>query len=62
MKLLQSVGAADGRQFPGGRNLVAAHAGELWNRWFEALLMDAEAEVPFEREGLVIDTFEPHRN
>ena len=62
VKLLQTVAALDVRQFPDGRNHVAAHAGELWNRWFEALLMDAEAEVPFEREGLVIDTFEPHRN
>jgi hypothetical protein len=58
VKLLQTVAAVDGRQFPGGRKLVAAHAGELWNRWFEALLTDAEAEATFEREDLGIGTFE----
>ena len=58
VKLLQTVAALDVRQFPDGRNHIAAHAGELWSRWFEALLTDAEAEATFEREGPGIGTFE----
>ena len=58
VKLLQTVATLDVREFPDGRNHIAAHAGECWNRWFEALLTDAEAEAAFEREGLGIGTFE----
>ncbi len=47
--ILQTVAALDGRQFPGGRNHAAAHTGELWSRWFEALLVDADAKVTFEQ-------------
>jgi hypothetical protein len=47
MKLMQTIAASDRRQFPGGRNHLAAHAGELWCRWFEALLTNANAEAMF---------------
>jgi hypothetical protein len=48
---MEAIAALDRRSFPGGHNDVAARAGELWCRWFEALLTDAEAEAIFEREG-----------
>jgi len=59
VELLQTVATLDVRQFPDGRNLVAAHAAERWNRWFAALLTNAEAEAMFEREGPAVGT-EPH--
>ncbi len=59
VELLQTVATLDVRQFPDGRNLVAAHAAERWNRWFAALRTNAEAEAMFEREGPAVGT-EPH--
>jgi hypothetical protein len=56
VKLLESIAAVDRRRSPAGRNHLAARAGELWCRWFEALLANAEAEAPFEREGTAIGT------
>jgi len=53
--ILQTVAAFDRRQFPGERNYAAAHAGELWSRWFEALLTDADAKVTFEQSP-ILDT------
>ena len=50
--ILQTVAALDGRQLLGGRNHTTAHAGELWSRWFEALLTDADAEATFERSPI----------
>jgi len=47
--ILQTVAAFDRRQSPGERNHAAAHAGELWSRWFEALLTDPDAKVTFEQ-------------
>ncbi len=58
VKLLQTIGALDGRAFPDGRNHVAAHAGEVWCCWFEALLTDAEAEVTFESADTAVDTID----
>ena len=51
IKLMEAIAALDRRSFPGGHNDVAARTGELWCRWFEALLTNAEAEAIFEREG-----------
>ncbi len=51
--ILQNVAAFDGRQFSGERNHAAAHAGELWSRWFEALLTDADAKVAFEQSPIL---------
>ena len=51
IKLMEAIAALDRRIFPGGHNDVAARTGELWCRWFEALLTNAEAEAIFEREG-----------
>jgi hypothetical protein len=51
VKLMEMIAAVDSRRFPAGRNHLAARAGELWCRWFEALFANAEAEAPFEREG-----------
>ncbi len=59
VELLQTVATLDVRQFPDGRNHVAAHVAERWNRWFAALLTNAEAEAMFEREGPAVGT-EPH--
>jgi hypothetical protein len=56
VKLMETIAALDRRQFPAGRNHLAARAGELWCRWFEALLANAEAEAPFERDGPAIGT------
>ena len=56
VKLMATIAALDRRQFPAGRNHLAARAGELWCRWFEALLANAEAEAPFERDGPAIGT------
>ncbi len=56
LKLMETIAALDRRRFPSGRNHLAARAGELWCRWFEALLANAEAEAPFEREGPAIGT------
>ncbi len=53
--ILQTVAALDGRQLPDGRNHAAAHAGEPWNHWFEALLTDADAKVTFEQSP-ILDT------
>ena len=46
--LLQTIAALDDRELADGRNDAAASAGEVWCRWFETLLTDAEAEVTFE--------------
>jgi hypothetical protein len=51
IKLMEAIAALDRRIFPAGHNDVAARTGELWCRWFEALLTNAEAEAIFEREG-----------
>jgi hypothetical protein len=56
VKLMETIAALDRREFPAGRNHLAARAGELWCRWFEALLANAEAEAPFERDGPAIGT------
>jgi hypothetical protein len=56
VKLMETIAALDRRRFPAGRNHLAARAAELWCRWFEALLVNAEAEAPFEREGPAIGT------
>ena len=53
MTILQTVAALDGRQPPGGRNHAAAHAGEPWSHWFEALLVDANAKVTFEQSPIL---------
>jgi hypothetical protein len=45
VKLMQTIAALDRRQFPDGRNHLAARAGEFWCRWFEDLLTNAEAEA-----------------
>ena len=47
MTLLQSIAALDDRELAGGRNYASA-AGEVWCRWFKALLTDADAEETFE--------------
>ncbi len=47
VKLIETIAAVDRRRFPAGRNHSAERAGELWCRWFEALLANAEAEAPF---------------
>jgi hypothetical protein len=51
VKLMEMIAAVDRRRFPAGRNHLAARAGELWCRWFEALFANADAEAPFKREG-----------
>ena len=51
IKLMEAIAALDRRIFPGGHNDVAARTGELWCRWFEALLTNADAEAIFEPEG-----------
>jgi hypothetical protein len=43
--LLRNMASLDARIFADGRNDESAHAGEVWCRWFESLLTDAEAEV-----------------
>jgi hypothetical protein len=56
VKLMETIAAVDRRRFPAGHNHAAAHAGELWCRWFEALLTNAEAEAPFVRDYPAIGT------
>jgi hypothetical protein len=51
IKLMEAIAALDRRIFLGGHNDVAARTGELWCRWFEALLTNADAEAIFEPEG-----------
>jgi hypothetical protein len=50
-ELIEAIAALDRRSFPGQHNNAAAQAGEVWCRWFEALMTNAEAEAIFEREG-----------
>ena len=56
--ILQTVAAFDRRQSPGERNHAAAHAGELWSCWSEALLTDPDAKVTFEQSP-ILDTRAP---
>lgn len=51
VRLMEAIAAVDRRSFPDGHNDVAARAGELWCRWFETLLTNADAEATFERES-----------
>ena len=46
--LVRSTAELDDREFFDGRNGAADRAGEVWCCFFEALLTDAEAEVPFD--------------
>ena len=51
IKLMEAIAALDRRNFPAGHSDASTRAGEIWCRWFEALLMNADAEAIFEREG-----------
>jgi hypothetical protein len=51
IKLMEAIAAVDRRGFPGEHNDAAARAGDIWCRWFEALLVNAEAEAIFESES-----------
>jgi len=51
VKQMEAIAALDRRSFPGQHNDAAARAGDIWCRWFEALLVNAEAEVIFESES-----------
>jgi len=49
--LMEAIAAVDRRTFPGEYNDAAARAGDIWCRWFEALLENADAEAIFEKES-----------
>jgi hypothetical protein len=48
VELMEAIAALDRRSSPGEHNDAAARAGDIWCRWFEALLVNAEAEATFE--------------
>ena len=52
--LLQTMAALDERELADG-GTYAASAGELWCRWFKALLTDADAEETFETLSAILD-------
>ena len=54
--LLQTIAALDDREFPDGHNDAAAYAGEVWCRWFETLLTDAEAKMTLESKDPPVGT------
>jgi hypothetical protein len=51
VKLMEAIAAVDRRSFPDEHNDAAARAADIWCRWFEALLVNAEAEAIFESKN-----------
>jgi len=51
VKLMEAIAAVDRRSFPDEHNDAAARAADIWCLWFEALLVNAEAEAIFESES-----------
>jgi hypothetical protein len=51
VKLMEAIAVLDRRSFPGEHSDAAARAGDIWCRWFDALLVNAEAEAIFESES-----------
>jgi hypothetical protein len=51
VKLMEAIAAVDRRSFPDEHNDAAARAADIWCRWFEALLVNAEAEAIFESKS-----------
>jgi hypothetical protein len=54
LTLLQTMAALDDRELA-DEDTYAASAGEVWCRWFEALLTDADAEGTFENLPPILD-------